>query len=678
MVSTGAHLPLHGLLVLEVGARIGVSVAGSLLAQLGAEVVCVEGQGSGGFPQPKWLHRDQLLAGKRSLRFVPGDAAALVHWAAQVDVVLLSSDVDAMAHGQAPLPQLPPQAIVCDLTAFGASGPLSGTPATDAEVQALTGVMDATGLADGPPLPMPLSLIEQLAGIYAAAGVLAALHGGAAPKVEVALYDVAFSAMTSFLAPALSEPGREHASRLGNRHTMAAPWNVYPARDGWVLLCAGSDEQWARIAGLLGIEDLRLARNADRVEQTEAVDQLVQAWTAQRSVQDCVRLLSELGLACGPVVPLQGFPREANLAHRGMAREVLTPQGGRMFLPASVLRMRRTPGQALLHIPAPDADRAGLDALLAQRTPRVPAGPGAALPLAGVRVVEIGHYTTAPVATRLLAALGAEVIKIEPPGGEAVRRWPPSRHGQGVFFTFQNADKRSLELDLDQPEGLAVLRRLLAGADVLVENLRPGALARKALGEAQLRELNPRLVYCAISGFGADSLYPGRGAFDTVIQAMSGMMSINCVGDLPLKTGPSLADVMGAAMGLLAVLAGLRERAASGCGQAIDLSMQDICAWALQTAWNDVPLQPPGAVAQRDGAWTFTAPARSSVPVLGMREVVRHPQTQARRLWALAQADGAEHFVLTSPVRVGEGALAAPRPGPTLGRDNAAILKELQ
>lgn len=677
MAVDDARLPLHGVAVLELGARIGASVAGSLLAQLGAEVLCVEGRGSAGFAQPKWLHREQLVAGKRSLLLAPGDEELLAEWAARVDVVLLSSDVDALVHGQALLARLPQSAVVCDVTAFGASGPLQGQPATDAQVQALAGVMDATGLAEGPPLPLALPLIEQLAGIYAAAGVLAALQGGGVAPVEVALYDVAFSAMTSFLAPVLNDPNQEQASRVGNRHTMAAPWNVYPARDGWVLLCAGNDAQWSCIADLLGIQDARLTRNADRVIHVAEVDRLVQGWTSARSVEDCVRILSGLGLACGPVAPLQGCAREANLAHRGMARQALGPQGAPIFLPASPLRLARTPGRTLLRIPAPDADRAMAQALVAQRRYRAPAGRSGATPLAGIRVIEIGHYTTAPVATRLLAALGAEVIKIEPPGGEAVRRWPPERAGQGVFFTFQNADKRSLTLDLDTPQGLATLRQLLAGADVLVENLRPGALARKGLSPAQLSALNPRLVYCAISGFGADSIYPGRAAFDTVIQAMSGMMAVHRVGDLPLKTGPSLADVMGAAMGLLAVLAGLRERAGSGLGQAIDLSMQDICAWALQTAWNGAPMLQSGVVAQGASGWTFAAPAGAAVPVLSTREMVRQPQTLARRLWAMVPVDGTDHPVLASPLRVGTTAPAVPRPGPALGRDNDSILKEL-
>lgn len=685
----GGRAPLEGVRVLEAGARIGASVAGSLLAQLGATVVFVEAAETGGFAQPKWGWRDQFAAGKQSLVTGTADAGLVAQLAAKSDVILLSSDVDALAFGPAALMQPPPSAIVCDVTAFGSSGPLAGKPATDAEIQAMAGVMDATGVPDGPPMALALPLIEQLAGVYAAAGVLAALRqrreSGAAPPIEIALYDVAFSAMTSFLAPALSEPERDQPSRVGNRHTMAAPWNVYRAQDGWVLLCAGNDDQWAKLCELIGQQEQgqfpHLARNADRVAHADEVDALVQAWIEQRSIAQCVARLSTLGIPCGPVTPLDGFPREANLEHRGMILQAETPDGRGIALPASALRMSASPGISLLRVPARDADRAAIVAASRGPASPAPAKPaataGGRLPLAGLRVVEIGHYTTAPVATRLLAALGAEVIKVEPPEGEAVRRWPPARNGQGIFFTFQNADKRSLALDMASAEGAATLKRLVGTADVVVENLRPGALARKGFGPSDLLALNPRLVYCSISGFGADSLYEGRPAFDTVIQAMSGMMAITRIGDMPLKTGPSLADVMGAAFGMVAILGALQHRESSGRGQAIDLSMQDICAWATQTGWNGAATAVPGTEVVRRGEQFFLhVPGSQDVPVMSTREVVRQPQTQARGLWAWAPANDTEYPVLASPVRIGGGA-PVPRPGPALGNDNESILREL-
>ena len=702
--STGA---LAGVTVLELGARIGVSVAGSLLAQLGATVVFAEAASAGGFAQPKWQLRDQYAAGKQSLAVDASrqdDLQLVARLAAASDAVLLSTDVDILAYGASPLAQ-PCPAIVCDLTAFGSSGPLRGVPATDVQIQALAGVLDTTGLSDGPPMAIPLPLIEQLAGVYAASGVLAALRQrrqdpGCTCAVEIALYDVAFSAMTSFLAPALSGGDGGEPSRVGNRHTMAAPWNVYGAQDGWVLLCAGNDEQWERICELTGERPGHLARNAARIAGADEVDALVQAWVGRRSIAECVQRLSALGIPCGPVAPIDGFPREANLAHRQMVFEAAGADGRGLKLPGSPLRMSQSAGRALLHVPAPDADRGRLVAAAGQRVARAvrqPTGQPRGLPLAGLRVVEIGHYTTAPVATRLLAALGADVIKVEPPEGEAVRRWPPARNGQGIFFTFQNADKRSLALDMNSADGAATLKRLIAGADVLVEKLRPGALELKVFGPSDMLALQPRLVYCSISGFGADSLYPGRPAFDTVIQAMSGMMAINRIGDMPLKTGPSLADVLGAAVGVLSVMAALEYRERSGTGQVIDLSMQDVCAWATQAGWNGAAAGAAGTVlACSDGyvlagrgsagvetltraqaVATLAQAGVPAVPVLATPEVVLEPQTEARGLWVMVAAQGAQYPVLASPIRFAGKAGAVPRPGPALGRDNAQILQEL-
>ena len=217
---------LRGLLVVEFGARVAASAAGSLLAQLGATVVFVEPVRPGAFADAKWMYRDQFAAGKLSLAVDCGDAADLAllrSLAAGSDVLLVSSDADALAYGVSPWNATRADSVVCDITAFGSSGPLAGSSASDAQIQALSGIMECTGQSDGPPLALALPLVEQLAGIYAAAGVLAALRQrqpGQLLPVDIALYDVAFSAMTSFLAPALSGDADAAATRVGN----ATPW----------------------------------------------------------------------------------------------------------------------------------------------------------------------------------------------------------------------------------------------------------------------------------------------------------------------------------------------------------------------------------------------------------------------------------------------------------------------
>ena len=683
---------LEGVTVLEVGVRIGTSVAGCMLAQLGAEVVFVEMPQARGARPSKLDWRAQFAAGKLSLAPEPGSTAdrdLLAGLARSCDVLLLSSDLDPQAlHGLAQA-AADAGAIVCDLTAFGSSGPLASLAYSDAQVQALTGILECTGTAAGEPMPIPVPIVEHLAGVYAAGGVLCALRErrlrGVSQSVELALYDVAFGLMNSFLAPAFAGHAQA-ATRVGNRHPMAAPWNVYRASDGWILLCAGSDEQWRRICRLIGRESLAddpaFLKNADRVARVGEVDTVVQEWVGQRSMAECMSPMGELGLPCGPVAPIDAYPREDNLSHRGMICEAFDPVTQReLRVPGSPLRMSRSPGRALVRIPAPDEDRAAVRRLADVPPARttVPAAvhqPGSR-PLEGIRVLEIGHYTTVPIATRTLASLGAEVIKIEPTEGEAVRGWPPTRSGQGIFFTFQNSDKKSVCLDLESEADRAVLAQLIASADVLVENLRPGALARRGFAWEELERINPRLVYCSISGFGADSLYPGRAAFDMVIQAMSGLMDVTHVDGIPLKTGPSCADILGAACGFATLVAALEYRDRTGHGQNVDLSMQDIAAWATQTLWNAAPRAPLPRVAMRDGRYVF-GEGGDAVPVLAVREVLDAPQTQARGLWFLADAAGTQFPLLAVPLRLSATPAVVKDPAPPLGQHNLEVLRSLQ
>ena len=218
-----------------------------------------------------------------------------------------------------------------------------------------------------------------------------------------------------------------------------------------------------------------------------------------------------------------------------------------------------------------------------------PAAPTARAPgpLAGIRVVDCSTVLAGPYATMLLADLGADVIKVEPPDGDATRGWGPPWVGSAedgtrtaAYFLAVNRNKRSIRLDLRQPDGAAVLRRLLARADVLVENFRAGGLERLGFGDEALRALNPDLVHLAITGYGPGAPDPARPGYDFVIQAESGLMSITGAPDAdggePVKVGVAMSDVLTGLNGAVAVLAALVGRtggAAAGTGQRIDLSL---------------------------------------------------------------------------------------------------------
>ncbi len=203
--------------------------------------------------------------------------------------------------------------------------------------------------------------------------------------------------------------------------------------------------------------------------------------------------------------------------------------------------------------------------------------PGA---LAGLRVIDLTRVLGGPYCTMILSDHGAEVIKIEPPQGDEVRDWgPPFHDGDASYFLGVNRNKKSLALDLGKPEGRAVLLRLLEGADVLIENYKPGAMEKWGLGyQDSLAQKFPRLVHCRISGFGADGPLGGLPGYDAVIQGIVGLMSIN--GDPPLRMGTPVVDLATGLYSAIAILMALQERTRSGQGQYLDMTLHD-CGMAL-------------------------------------------------------------------------------------------------
>ena len=206
--------------------------------------------------------------------------------------------------------------------------------------------------------------------------------------------------------------------------------------------------------------------------------------------------------------------------------------------------------------------------------------PGA---LAGIKVVDLSRVLGGPYATMILSDHGAEVVKVEPPQGDETRDWgPPFDPEQGAaYFLGVNRNKRSIGLDLSKPAGRAVLMRLLAEADVLVDNFKTGTMERWGIGYADLSERFPRLVHCRVSGFGADGPLGGLPGYDAVIQGMVGLMSVNgppATG--ALRIGTPVVDLATGLYSVIGILMALQERARSGLGQFIDMTLHD-CGVAL-------------------------------------------------------------------------------------------------
>jgi crotonobetainyl-CoA:carnitine CoA-transferase CaiB-like acyl-CoA transferase len=212
-------------------------------------------------------------------------------------------------------------------------------------------------------------------------------------------------------------------------------------------------------------------------------------------------------------------------------------------------------------------------------------------PLAGIRVLDFTRVLAGPAASLALADLGAEVIKIEPPGsGDETRDFPPIRDGESHYFLSVNRGKKSIVIDLKSEAGVALAKDLAVQCDIVVENYRPGVMDRLGLGYAALSAINPKIIYCAISGYGQTGPLRDRPSFDIVLQAMSGALSVNGEpGQQPTKLGIPLGDLVGGINGPIAILAALHERHRTGKGRYIDISLMDgllgMLGYIAQLAW---------------------------------------------------------------------------------------------
>src|ERR1700742_1390926 len=261
-------------------------------------------------------------------------------------------------------------------------------------------------------------------------------------------------------------------------------------------------------------------------------------------------------------------------------------------------------------------------------------------PLAGIRVLDFSIMLAGPYCARLLADVGADVIKIEPPEGDDMRLRTPLRDGNSAYFGQLNAGKRSLALDLKSPEAIKLVKQLVAETDIVVENFRPGVMDRLGLGYEALREINPRLIFCSISGYGQTGPAAERAAYAMIVHAESGfdrsLMRYAGDRDRPATGAIFVADIMGGIFGFSAIQTALVQRQHTGMGQRIDVALMDcmlnLLVYELQEA--QFPIRSPrptyGPVRTLDGdiliapvtARNFTALCE----VTGQRELKDDPR----------------------------------------------------
>lgn len=692
---------LKGIVVVERAGRLAAAIGASLLGELGATVLRVEHPALRAPREPEsWRRHPLALAGKTRIRLSQDEAEGAAQW----QEILARADVLIQSPPLSYADDTPAHLIRCDVSAFGNAG-MDGLPddAGEAILQAIGGMMSTTGAENGPPEFIGAPLVEFFTGVNCAAAVAAALRvreqGGPPQRIDLSALDSSVALTGAFIGH--MQLGKAHDVRAGSRHPLCCPWNAYRTQDGWVLMCSSTEPHWRRIAELIGRPELTQhpdfidtnARQANHV----AVDAAIEAWTRGRTTDEAVAAFDAVDIPVGPILTI---PELLAAADAPPVRQIALPNGRTQTCPGPLLDMSRTPSRAADRVTPSKTDIAPILAPLSRRKP-APSAATAALPLAGLRVIEVGVFTAGPLGTRYLADLGAEVIKVEQTGGETGRKWAPNFGGVSGYFATYNAGKRSIILDLAKKEDQAELERLVASADVLLQNLKAGALDRMGFGPEDTLKRHPRLIYVSVSGYGSKGAKSP--ALDTVVQARSGLMSLIDAPDAPIKAGASVADLLASHISPLGVLAALRHRDATGEGQHIDISMRDALAWTTQLSWPDgAPALPDScriacadgwvvaegpeapALAALDGAAGSvsceTAVARlrqaglTATRVLELDELFHLPLCRARKLFLEADSPaGVPAPVLATPYRL---SLTPLRPGqkiPGPGADNGLL-----
>jgi crotonobetainyl-CoA:carnitine CoA-transferase CaiB-like acyl-CoA transferase len=483
----------------------------------------------------------------------------------------------------------PGQIVVC-MTPHGLDGPWVGRPATEFTLQAAGGSTGFRGLPDEEPLAAGGRVGEWMTGTYAALAALAALYhvrrGAEGETIDVAMLDCV--AATMAIVPSVYASFLGWLPMSGTGRSIEVP-SVEPTADGFVVFTTNSAQQYSDFCVLIGhaelLDDRKLSRPHERFVRREEFEALVRDFTAERTSAEVLTEASLFRIPSGPVLNGETVTGFEQFVERG----VYGPSAsGRFVQPRVPFRITGEPE------PGEPVDRHATD----------PADD--ALPLTGVRVVDCTAWWAGPSAAAALAALGADVIKVEsitrpdlmryastkPPTTDEWWEWSP-------LFHSGNAGKRAITLDLTRPEGIAVFERLLGTADVLIENYTPRVMDQFGLGWEHAHEVNPDLVMTRMPAFGLDGPWRDNTGFAQTMECISGMAWLTGFADGPPVLVRGACDPLAGMHAVIATLLALLERDNNGGGRLVEATMVEA---ALNAAAEQVlECSSTGTVQTRDG-----------------------------------------------------------------------------
>jgi crotonobetainyl-CoA:carnitine CoA-transferase CaiB-like acyl-CoA transferase len=575
---------LDGIRVVDLSTEIAGPYCTKLLADAGADVVKVEPPGGDPLRRSgSGALYEFLNTSKRSVAGSPSDPEVQALLAA-ADVVVASEPFDDAA-----LRRANPALVTVVVTPFGEDGPWAGWAATEFTLQAWCGSTGSRGAPEAPPLAAGGRIGEWMAGTYAGVAALAtawrAEHTGHGEHVDVAMLDamtVTMNTYTAVFASFLGWPELQRPTR-----TIEIP-SIEPSADGYCEFTTNSAQQWADFLVLIGraelLEDRDLASYAGRWRRRNEAWELIRAHTKQHSTAELLEQAALLRVPSGPVgngATVTGFD---HFVERGTFVE---HPSGRFVQPRVPYRISGLPSRPFGPVAAPGEHNGTIEWAARPapaRDPGVPAGAPAGapvpLPLDGVRVVDTTAWWAGPAATHMLAALGADVIKVESVGRPDLMRYsstrPPTEDRWwewGPVFHGANNGKRGITLDLTRPEGVTLLKRLVATADVLLENFTPRVMDNFGLGWDALREVNPRLAMTRMPAYGLDGPWRDRTGFAQTMEAITGMAWVTGWPDGSPVLPRGACDPLAALHAVFATMLALRDRETTGAGRMIEVTM---------------------------------------------------------------------------------------------------------
>jgi crotonobetainyl-CoA:carnitine CoA-transferase CaiB-like acyl-CoA transferase len=604
---------LSHLRVVEIGSAAAASYCARLFADFGADVQKVEP------PQGDPLRRTAPLTpkgqsawfaflnfNKSSVALDPRDsnaASRLAELIAECDILVDGRDIDAAdcpAFDLEALKQKNKGLIHIEASWFGHDGPYAKFEATDATIRALTGLVKLVGPVEGPPMHAPDFQTGILAGLWgfiaAASSVLGRMRDGHGRTSALSIFESTI-AVTEYIMFESFLRG-DIMRRIGvNRFWPTFPVGIYETRDGWLGVTTVTPAQWRAFCEMLGLFDLRddttLFLGVDRLQHIELIEGKIIPKLKQRTAQEW---FAEGLLRKIPIVPV---PKIADLIadKEKRARGAIVPisiGGESGFTAGSMQRLTGTPPSRGGKVPSiGEQQPVGPRSATAPRQPASAASGTKKLPLEGIRVIDFSMGWAGPICTRTLADLGADVIKIEaiqyPDWWRGVDRRPAyvldKMYEKSARYCIMNRNKRGITLDLTRPQGLDLAKRLLADADLVVDNYSVEVLPKLGLGYDVLKKLNPKLVMMSMSAFGARSQHRDCRAYGSTLEQGSGLPSV--VGDAggpPVMSHTAFGDAVGGLNGCAAVLTALIHAKLAGEGQFIDLAQIE-CMMPFAAPW---------------------------------------------------------------------------------------------